>query len=305
MAKNRISAGTKRPRKERLYENKGKIQALLGFDTEASFDEWQESPMVKPWWDTYVKETLEKGQDKGKKVLDEDSLLKHIRVGEKFGQRKYLAARTSPTYESAEDYHAWLVFWLAAENSTDRNGCFWSKALKQHEAWSAMHKFVLWAKRQRHRGSLSTPKKPKRAITKVKDPDPEEPLLSDTDDEDLDPEKGIAVVTWVEGVPEELDEEDNLDRVFIKQLCSHTMLTFWKAVEDAFDLPKFMQRRIELGAANGSTFREAQAMANKSPNNKKIHFYLKTEPASIPEEAQSEPNPTNQTNENDAVREFA
>jgi hypothetical protein len=306
MAKPKTSASSKRTREDRVYQDKGKVQALLGFDTAVEFDKWRESPLVKPWWETYVEKSLDQDPNKGRKGGDEDNLLHRIREGERLGKRRYLSAMGAPTYDDAEDYHAWLVFWLAEVNTSDRNGCFWNKRLEKHQTWSAMHKFVLWAKRQRHRDVLAAPKKSKKAKSATKETEPEEEMFGfDSESEDLDPEKGIAVVKWVKGMPDELELTENADRVIIERLCSHTLLTFWKAVDDAFDLPKYMQRRIQLGPKDGSTFREVQLSANKDPGSKRTLFYLETEPAAIPEETQSVPESTIPTQEGDALREAA
>lgn len=258
--------------------------------------------MVKPWWDLFTAECVDKGLETGKKVVDEDNLIHRIREGERLGKRRYLAARASPIYADAEDYHAWLVFWLALENMSDRNGCFWNKRLEQHQAWSAMHKFVLWVKRQRSRDAQKKPKKANKAI--ANEPASEEEWSEEeAEGEDMDPEKGIAVIIWHKGMPDELEVEENAGRATLNNLCSYSMLSFWKAVDEAFELPKHMQRRCYLGPKDGSSLRDAQVLANKDPRRKKIIFYLETEPATIPEEAASVPESTLPTHDGDAFRE--
>lgn len=304
-SKGKAPAGTNRPRRDRVYQNKGKVQELLGFDTEKAFDTWRTSPLVKPWWDIYV--ASDKSQEAGRKVLDEGNLLNRIREGERLGKMRYSAAMKSPKYNSPEDYHAWLVFWLAEWNAADRNGCFWSKRLDKYDTYSAMHAYVLWAKRQRHRDAVAATKKPnkaKKATSKELESEEEE-LETEAESEELDPEKGVALIKWIKGMPDELEGEDNADRIVVDRLCSHSMPSLWKAVDEGFNLAQHLQRRTWLGTKHGSTLREAQVQANKDPGNKRIIFYLETEAATTPEEAQPAPESNIPMPEGDAVREAA
>lgn len=272
----------KRTRNDRIYEDKSKLLAHLNFDTDESFETWRNSDLVKPWWDIFTASCVDKGLESGKKVVDEHNLIYRIREGERLGKRKYLAARTNPVYESAEDFHAWLVFWLAEENMKDRNGCFFNRKLKQHVAWSSMHMFVLWAKRQRSREAKKKNPKPVKKATPAEEVTDDE--LSDEEIE-FNPEKGTAVVIWRKGMPDDLELEGHPSRVEIPRLCSHDILTFWAAVDAAFELSKHMQRRCFLGPKDGSSFQNVQSLANKDANDKKILFYLETEQATIIEEA--------------------
>ncbi|KAF3043432.1 hypothetical protein E8E12_007269 [Didymella heteroderae] len=290
----------KRTRKDRIYEDKSKLREFLGFDTDQSFENWRDSTLVKQWWEIFNTNSIDKNLDTGKKVVDENNLIHRIREGERLGKRKYLAARTNPTYDDAEDYHAWLVFWLAEENTKDRNGCLWNRRLKQHEAWSAMHKFVLWAKRQRSRDAKK--KKAKNAKKAIAQEDATEDKCSE-EEADLNPEKGTAVIIWHQGMPDELELEENAGQAAIPQLCSHSILTFWAAVDAAVELPKHMQRRCFLGPKDGSSFRDAQILADKDPGDKKILFYLKTEPATIAEETTAVPETAIPTQDGHAHRE--
>lgn len=308
MAKTTQATGSKRTRPNRLYQDKGKVQELLGFDTETAFDKWRSSSLVQPMWDAYVATYLEKNGESGKKVVDVDNLIHRIREGERLGKRRFLAVKHAPSYQDAEDYHAWLVFWLAHENTTDRNGCLWKKRLDQHEAYSMMHNFVLWAKRQRHRELMAAKKsrkgkKGQNAATRQQEELEEVDLeFESEEEEDLDPEKGVAVVRWVDGIPPAL-EEDGLDRVTIDKLCGHTLLSFWKAVDEGFNLSEHLQRRVSVAHYKGLTFSEAQKQANKDGDDKKVIFRLHTEVATLPEEAQSVPESSIPKSEGDALRE--
>lgn len=102
---------------------------------------------------------------------------------------------------------------------------------------------------------------------------------------DLNPEKGTAVIIWHKGIPDELELDPNSYRARIPQLCSHNIITFWAVVDEVFEVPKHMQRRYFLRPKDGSSFRDAQILADKDAGDKKIIFYLDTEPATIPKEA--------------------
>ncbi|KAJ4326067.1 hypothetical protein N0V94_000229 [Neodidymelliopsis sp. IMI 364377] len=298
-------AGTKRPRAPKVHEDKGKVQALLGFDTEKAFDSWRESDLVKPWWDVYVAGSGDRSQAAGKKLMDVENLIHRIREGERLGKRRYLSAHKDPQYDNPEDFHAWLVYWLTAENTTDRNGCFWTKSQDEHTRYSAMHKFVLWARRQAHRDTLAAGAKKNKKAKKdpPEDPEPElEESTSEPEEEELNPEKGTAIVRWIRGLPDELEESGD-DRITVNSLCSYWMLSFWQAVDEGFDLPGRMQRRTFLGAKDNSSFREVQHAANADTSGKKFFFHLHTEPATIPEESQAAPETSLPTPEGDAIRE--
>jgi hypothetical protein len=295
----------KRRRTAKPHEDKKKVQALLEFPTEKLFDEWRDSRLVKPWWDTYVSQALDGSDEKGKKLLDVENLIHRIHEGERLGKRKYKAAREAPQFDTHEDYHAWLVLWLSKENTKDRYGCFWGKQKDKHTVFSAMHTFVLWARRQRHREKVAAEKSTSKK--KVSAKGNKRALESDesgyeTADEELDPERGTALVLWNKGCPDEV-EENGGERITIDRLCSHTTTSFWIAVEKGFDLPKHMHRRTELVSKDGRSLPEVQQLANNSTTAKKFIFYLETEPATLVEEVQAAPDSTIARPEDIALRE--
>ncbi|KAF3033934.1 hypothetical protein E8E11_001562 [Didymella keratinophila] len=238
-----VKMAPKRPRQAKLHEDKKEVQALLEFPTEKSFDEWQDSRLVKPWWDTYVSQALDKFGENGKKLMDVENLIHRIHEGERLGKRKYKAAMKNPQFDNYEDYHAWLVLWLSEENTSDREDVAAKK-------------------------STAT----KKGSAKGKDPAPQsEGSEYDTADKGLDPEKGKALVIWQKGCPDEV-EENGENRITIDRLCSHTTTSFWVAVEKGFDLSKHLHRRTDLVSKDGQSLNEVQRLAHTNTTEKKFIF---------------------------------
>lgn len=162
MAKSKKAAAPrqKRDRNSKPYEDKQKMVSLLNFDTEASFDKWRASSLVKALWEILVHKFLEdeSASTPGKKVADVQNLCNWIREGEKNGGRRFLRSRDAPEHKSELDWHGWLTFWLVEENRTDRQGCFFNMRIDRNAMLKNAYHFVVWAKRQRaraHRGQES------------------------------------------------------------------------------------------------------------------------------------------------------
>jgi hypothetical protein len=282
----------KRSRDSKPYENKSKIVALLGFDTEASFDKWRASSLVKPWWDLFVTRFLETDLFvAGGKVADFTNLCNWIREGEKGGKRRFRKARDAPNYDNELDWHAWLTFWIVEENVTDREGRFYDLHMDHTLMYKNAYHFIVWAKRQRQRDSkaAASAKSPKSAH---KQPIARQELASSEDESnveeaDMDPNGGTAIVRWTEGMPDALEEQGHDDRITVESFCGYTLLDFWREVDTRFELSTHLQRRSELASKGNLTFRAAQLQAHVT--GKTIIFYLRTEDATLSEEAQHVP----------------
>jgi hypothetical protein len=216
-------------KRNRPYENKSKMVGLLGFDTEASFDKWRESELVKPLWDLFVAKALDTGiSARGKKCADHQNLCDWIREGEKGGKRRF-SDREPPKFDNDMDWHAWLTYWLVEDNVSDRYGCFFNKRMDRTEMYKHAYHYVVWAKRHRSRNlkaatATKSPKSVGKQKTAKQSAKPSED--SDADDLDMDPNSGVAFVKWTEGMPFEMIMAGYGDLITIQSFCGYSLLEF-------------------------------------------------------------------------------
>jgi hypothetical protein len=259
---------------------------LLGFDTEASFDKWRESELVKPLWDLFVAKALDTGiSARGKKCADHQNLCDWIREGEKGGKRRF-SDREPPKFDHDMDWHAWLTYWLVQDNVSDCHGCFFNRRLDRNEMYKHAYHFVVWAKRQRSRsGAAKLLKSTDNQNTRTGSTHASEE--SEADDIDMDPNSGVVWVKWTEGMSTDLIAAGYAERITVQSFCGYSILEFWRYVDDQFHLGQHLQRRMLLYVSDNLTFKEAQHHAHET--GKPVLFFLVTESASLPEEAETVP----------------
>ena len=203
-------APKKRARESKPYEDKQKtIDSFAFFDTTEAFEQWRESPLVKPWWLLFVRNYLDTELfKKGKKVADFENLYTWILDGERRGKRKFLSQRESPEYGNETDWHAWLTFRLVEENKTDTAGCVFTWSNNKKAMFKTAYHYVLFTKRELARAatrptSTKSPKGKAAAgpVRKARE------LSSDEEadmEANLDPTAGVTMVAWSSGAPLEL-----------------------------------------------------------------------------------------------------
>ncbi|KAI4675893.1 uncharacterized protein J4E84_009868 [Alternaria hordeiaustralica] len=294
MARGGSSSSKKRQRKRRPYEDKNKVIASFGcFDTEAAFEEWRQSSFVKPYWDIFVSKFINTDLFRpGKKVADFDNLYAWIREGEKNGRRRFDKDSHFPEYEDEIDWHAWLTHWLVKENKVDREGCFYGSRLENKTLTQTVYHYVLFAKRERARGSKTTTKSQKKksktsAARSAKPQSDQSDAESDAepdaepDAEQPDPQLGMAVVKWTKGQPSDLPSNATTTTV-VESFCGYSLDGFWQEINRRFDLSTHKQRRKALVATKGLSFEDAQNHA--AQDDVVVRFSLETEDIVLKEE---------------------
>lgn len=278
MARGKSTAAAK-TRNKRVYEDTQAMWNLLGFDTEASWNNWRTSRLVQPRWDMYVSGFLENkaiNKGDGRKTGDWDNVFNWIKDGENNGRRRFRSAITNPEYDNAMDWNAWLTFWLVEDNLLDAKGCFYNTKLHTTEMHKRMYYFVIWAKRQRGRTKAS--KSQKQGATsdatssRTTTTREERPPINT---EDLDPEAGFCMIVWKEGVPRALTRNFAFqNRVPMEGFCGTSKSAFRQYVENGFELKRHRQRISLLYAEDGLSYEEAQVQAHGSPD--AVIFILET-----------------------------
>ena len=269
----------KRQRARKPYKNKAKVVASFGcFDTNTAFEEWRQSSLVKPWWDIFVSKFLDTNLFRPDKQVDDfEDLYAWIKEGEKNGRRRFDKHMTSPNYEDATDWHAWLTHWLVKENKIDREGCFFGSRLENKAMFQTAYHYILFAKRERARAltrskTTRSPKtKPKPTATRLAAPLPDE---SDTTQRDS--QLGMAIVKWTKGQPSDLPS--NATTTVVESFCGYKLDGFWQEIDRRFDLSTHKQRPTALVATNGMSFEDAQDQAAQSGA---VLFSLETRGVSI------------------------
>jgi hypothetical protein len=225
-------AKAKRKARKKHHDDKKKIVALLQFDTENSYDKWRRSAIVKPWWDLFVSRFLDQNSIQ-KKAIHLPEILTWILDGERGGKRRFHDAMRSPKNDDANNWHAWLTFWLAKVNVTDRRGHFLGRNLDKIEIYRRASYFVVWAKRQRQREIIAARNAKSRKIDKKQSAGSAESHLYEESEveAEMDVSKGTAIVKWTEGMPEELEMEGASGRITIENFCGYDPLDFQREVD--------------------------------------------------------------------------
>ena len=256
----------------------------LNFDTEASFDAWREGGLVKPLWEDFTKHFLQSSSfEKGKKVTEFEHVYRKIIDGEKHGQRLFSNNKRRAEYSTAMEWHAWLLYQLVAENTLDRNGCFYQAGLDHLTRYRAMWHLIAFQKRQRSRQRTAAAKGKKSTVATSR------PEVTDSSDEersedhvDMDPTKGIIQVNWGEGMPDEVEEAGEIGRRVFHNFCGYTEASFYQAIEHEFDLAACRQKIKSLTTSTGRSFLGMQLLALQSAI--KVSMVLTTENCEHPTE---------------------
>lgn len=275
MARGRSVAAAK-PRNKHVDNDKQAVWHLLGFETEASWNKWRMSELVQPRWDLYVSRLLEnKAINKGRKTGSWENVFDWIKGGEENGRRKFRSAYSDPQYDNAMDWNALLLFWLVEDNRLDAQGCFYNTKLHTTEMHKLMYYFIICAKG--HHGRMKASKSQKQCVTSDATSSRttatnERPPIST---EDLDPEKGLCLIRWVEGIPHALLRDLAFPLlVQLQGFCGTSKSVFRQYVEEAFELKKHRQRIVLFYAEDGLSYEESQVQAHG--NQTAVLFMLET-----------------------------
>ncbi|KAI4912733.1 hypothetical protein J4E90_006139 [Alternaria incomplexa] len=256
------------------YEDRGKIIASLGYSyTDAAFDKWRDSSLVKPWWEVFVSKFLKADLYKpGNSVPTFDHLYARIRDKEWRGRIGSLGQTHFPRYHNETDWHSWLLHRLVVENTGDREGCFyyWGREDVETVFRTAYH-YILFAKWERATAltrskSTRSPKTNPKAIT-ARNP---APSSDDSDAGECEPTLGLAYVRWTEGRP--LGARLAIE---IESFRSYSLEGFLEEINQRFGLSHRKQRCKALVAEDD------QACPAKY---EVVVFTLETEDIEVPEE---------------------
>ncbi|KAI4924729.1 hypothetical protein J4E85_007846 [Alternaria conjuncta] len=255
------TSSKKRKRSTRKpYEDRGKIVASLGYSyTDAAFDKWRDSSLVKPWWEVFASKFLKTDLYKpGNSVPTFDDLYARIRDDEWRGRIGSLGQTHFPR--------------LVVENTGDREGCFYYWAREDVETvFRTAYHYILFAKWERataltrSKSTRSAKANPK--ATTARNP---APSSDDSDAGECEPTLGLACVRWTEGRP-----LGALTAIEIESFRSYSLKDFLGEINRRFGLSNRKQRCKAL-VAEDSQARPAKYEV--------VIFTLETEDIEVPEE---------------------
>jgi hypothetical protein len=270
----------------RVYKHKKKVGTGLGLAAVSAFEQWRRSPMAERWWAIFDKGFLHTDLYKtGYKGAEFASVYEHIQAGEASGAGRFSQPEADKRCANALDWQAWLLYNLVHHNTKYRDGCFYRKGSPKMDNYRAMWNAVKCELRDRGRRSKSSGshKSPRgaRKDTREKRSD----TSSSEEEEELDPEVGIALVRWV-NIPPDLMNAGHDWSLQILQFCAHVLTSFRAGVIKGFGLQDAKHEIILLETRDNINFHEAQRQASQGTI---VMYFLETAETEIEEALEEYP----------------
>lgn len=265
-------------RKKRVYENTALTRKGVNLGEQKNYDAWRQGPRAAPYWSIFEQGFLASDRftegSKGEEFLN---VYNQILEGEADGAGKYSSDGAETGLQSAMDWQAWLLLKLVTNNTSYRNGCLYGCTEPKPVIFEKMWNTIKNELRNRSRDSKSA-SKAKKTLPSRKSRKHE---TSSEEDAILDPEAGLALVTWT-NMPLKLRGSGGAEQLF-ENFCGYSLDSFRTAVEERFQLATHNQLIAELTEVSNRGFPEVQAMSAEE-GSEGVFYTLRTRKAAFQQE---------------------
>jgi hypothetical protein len=275
-------------RKKRDYESRGVTREGVGLLTEAAYRQWQLGPRFKPYWDAFEAGFLNSDAfEPGKRYEEFEYVYNHILEGEAGGRRKYSGDNVQHHFTTSLDWHCWILFKIAHENTVSFDGCFAGKQLSKCEIHRRIWNTIKNEMRSRSLASKSGGQKGKRRLgsDRLSPDNPSADEVESDDDGDLDPSSGTAYVWWTNIPPNALMSGCKAV-VKVDGFCGLNETQFEAHAYKSLQLEQLHQEIRRITSRSNHSFPRSKKLASKGNI---VHYDVETGDAVVPAQFKQHP----------------